>query len=38
MLAAALVWLYVRERSVWPVVVLHALKSAFAYVLVPVIT
>lgn len=34
-LSAALVWLYVRERNLWPVVVLHSLNSIFAYLLVP---
>ncbi|MBE0411244.1 MAG: CPBP family intramembrane metalloprotease [Anaerolineales bacterium] len=36
-LSAALVWLYVRERSIWPVLVLHALNSVFAYLLVPLL-
>lgn len=36
-LSAALVWLYVRERSIWPVLVLHALNSGFAYLLVPLL-
>lgn len=35
--SAALVWLYVRERSIWPVFVLHALNSVFAYLLVPLL-
>jgi hypothetical protein len=36
-LSTALVWLYVRERSVWPVSVLHALNSVFAYLLAPLL-
>jgi membrane protease YdiL (CAAX protease family) len=36
-LSAALVWLYVRERSIWPVVVVHGLNSGFAYLLVPLL-
>lgn len=37
-LSGALVWLYVRERSIWPVVVLHGLNSIFAYVLAPLLS
>jgi Na+/H+ antiporter NhaD/arsenite permease-like protein len=36
-LSAALVWLHVRERSIWPVVVVHGLSSGFAYLLVPLL-
>lgn len=36
-LSGALVWLYVRERSVWPVFVMHGFNSVFAYVLVPLL-
>lgn len=37
-LSAAFVWLYVRERSIWPVVVMHGLNSLFAYLLVPMLS
>jgi len=37
-LSAAFVWLYVRERSIWPVVLMHGLNSLFAYLLVPLLT
>ena len=36
-LSAALVWLYLRERSLWPVIVLHALNSLFAYMIAPLL-
>ncbi len=36
-LSGALVWLYVRERSVWPVLITHGLNSVFAYLLAPVL-
>ena len=37
-LSAAFVWLYVRERSIWPVVLMHGLNSLFAYLLVPLLS
>lgn len=36
-LSGALVWLSVREPIAWPVMVLHGLNSAFAYLLVPLL-
>ena len=34
-MSAVLVFLYLRERSSWPCVVLHGINSAFAYILFP---
>ena len=36
-LSAALVVLYLKERSIWPCIVLHGLNNAFAYLLVPLL-
>jgi membrane protease YdiL (CAAX protease family) len=36
-ISAALVILYLRERSIWPCVVLHGINNAFAYILVPLL-
>jgi membrane protease YdiL (CAAX protease family) len=34
-LAASLVWVYWKERSLWPCLVIHGINSLFAYVLFP---
>jgi membrane protease YdiL (CAAX protease family) len=36
-LAAALVALYLKERSIWPCILLHGLNNAFAYLIVPLL-
>jgi len=36
-LSAALVFLYLKERSIWPCVVLHGLNNAFAYLIIPLL-
>jgi len=34
-MAAFLTGLYLKERSVWPVIIVHGLNGLFAYILVP---
>ena len=36
-LAAALVLLYLREKSIWPCIVLHGINGAFAYMVFPLL-
>jgi len=36
-LSAALVFLYMKERSIWPCIVLHGLNNAFAYLIFPLL-
>lgn len=36
-LSAALVTLYLRERSIWPCMILHGINSTFAYILGPLL-
>ena len=36
-IAAALVILYVRERSIWPGIVLHGINDFFALILIPLL-
>lgn len=36
-LAAGLVLVYLRERSVWPCMIVHGLNNAFAYVIAPLL-
>jgi len=35
--AAGLVLVYLRERSVWPCIVVHGLNDAFAYLMAPLL-
>jgi membrane protease YdiL (CAAX protease family) len=36
-LSAALVWLYLKEKSIWPCIVLHGINNALAYLIFPLL-